>query len=71
MLVITPFVIAGAAFETWNRVIVFWSSFVLQELLAGREATGTPPSSSLASGSVAPPSAAPPSSASPNLLVAA
>ena len=52
MLIIAPFAVAGAAFETWNRVIFFWSDFVLHETLGGYEATAaatrtaTPPSSS-------------------------
>jgi hypothetical protein len=51
VLIIAPFAVAGTAFETWNRVIFFWSDFVLHEL-AGYEATAAatrtarPPSSS-------------------------
>ena len=79
MLIIAPFAVAGAAFETWNRVIFFWSDFVLHETLAGYEATAaatrtaTPPSSSApapASASIDPQTGAP--SATPaNLSLAA
>lgn len=38
-MVITAFAIAGSAFETWNRVVFFWSGFILNEALVGYKAT--------------------------------